>query len=354
MLMIVRSHHALAARIWLAIGDLMGHPVPMTGQIPLSGGRDVEVDGRFGVVFERSLESEAFSRCQRGQFLDVERGIAKVWRRMLGSLDLPTAAEGLRQDGRPAAACRTLAEVKEIAQAVIANTQKPFDVMRLAVLILEIPRQYETEILKRWAEWGHRVLSQYAPYAAHVLTVEVFFQLALAAHLISSDRPSNRVDVAYLHYLPFCQLFVSSDKLHQRCAPLFLRDDQTFVWGLDLKSDLTRINQHYLTLPESDREKGMSAFARAPPNVEGSTVRALWNQYIGRTRGTHVEPPPPDDHRSQQLVEEIQRLIDAPARLLDDSTMREHEGLVLQRSVHKRRGSWWQMPKDLPDKPIKY
>jgi hypothetical protein len=66
---------------------------------------------------------------------------------------------------------------------------------------------------------GRRPLNEFAPYAAHVVTVELFLQFALAAHLIASNRPSNRTDIAYLFYLPFCTLFASSDNLHRRTAP---------------------------------------------------------------------------------------------------------------------------------------
>jgi hypothetical protein len=36
------------------LGDLMGYPAPMTGQIPIAGGRLVETGGKRGAVFERS------------------------------------------------------------------------------------------------------------------------------------------------------------------------------------------------------------------------------------------------------------------------------------------------------------
>src|SRR5262249_30399605 len=35
---------------------------------------------------------------------------------------------------------------------------------------------------------------------------------------------------------------VSSDDLHRRTAPLFMRPDQAFVWGIDLKRALKAIN----------------------------------------------------------------------------------------------------------------
>ena len=66
--------------------------------------------------------------------------------------------------------------------------------------------------------------------------------------------------MAYLFYLPFCVVFVSSDKLHRKCAPLLLRDNQEFVWGPDLKAGLNEINEHYQTYPEKVREEGLLRF----------------------------------------------------------------------------------------------
>ena len=72
-------------------------------------------------------------------------------------------------------------------------------------------------------------MPDFAPYAAHVLTVELFFYLALSAGLISGDRPSNKIDIAYLYYLPFCMVFVSNDNLHAKTVPLFTDENRIFV-----------------------------------------------------------------------------------------------------------------------------
>jgi hypothetical protein len=68
--------------------------------------------------------------------------------------------------------------------------------------------------------------------------VDLFFYLSLDAGLISSQRPSNRVDVAYLHCLPFCMIFTSGDRLHEKITPFFLREDQEFLWAPKLNEDL--------------------------------------------------------------------------------------------------------------------
>ncbi|MBA2350475.1 MAG: hypothetical protein H0V78_01420 [Burkholderiales bacterium] len=75
-----------ADHVQMCIGDLLGHRVPMTGQIPVAGGRLVKSGGKSGIVFNESPEAEAFSRWQRGQFLDIERKFARVWREALTQL----------------------------------------------------------------------------------------------------------------------------------------------------------------------------------------------------------------------------------------------------------------------------
>ena len=205
----------------MVISSLMGDSIPMTGQIPVAGGRPVRSsEGKKGVVFDESPESMAFTRWQHGEFMDVERSFAHGWRRMLTTLDLPTTADRMRKLGIGSKQCKTLKEAHAIATALVHGRDKPFDQMALLFTFVDIPRELTEPILQRWAIAQYRPLATYAPYAAHVLTVEIFFQIALAASLISADRPSNRVDIGYLFYLPFCMVFISGDKLHRNCAPL--------------------------------------------------------------------------------------------------------------------------------------
>ena len=104
----------------------------------------------------------------------------------------------------------------------------------------------------------------------HMFSVDFFFHLAIAADLISRVRPEgkadNKVDIAYLYYLPFCMVFVSSDNLHKRVVPLFLRPDQSFVEGPDLKADLKRIDDYYTQLPKEQTDQGVYKFATSPPD----------------------------------------------------------------------------------------
>jgi len=333
----------------LCIADLMGHPVPMTGQILLAGGRLVKVGCRTGVVYEELPEAEAFSRWQKHEFLEIERLYASVWRKTITSLDLKELAKTFRAIGISGKSVKTLEEAKTIAESVVNSQDNIIERMKLLLLFLNIPRILRRQILQLWINAGYPPLVNYAPYAAYVLTVEVFFQVALAADLISSERPSNRVDIAYLFYLPFCMVFVSSDRLHRRCALPFLRGNQEFVWGNDLKKDLERLNKHYAQLPEIIKSRGVISFASAPPKEGGFLVTSLWDRHLPRWRESREKPPLKDPLRDSKIVEEIKKLTKAPPLQPEDVDFdpRNVDSLSIQRLVRKRKGTWWQLPKDL-------
>lgn len=243
----------------MAISDLLGHHIELRHQIPRPGARPV----KSGFVFDQTPEEEAFQRWQKGAFHDVERLAAAVWSKALGELDLAAVGREMRALGFTPKACKSLADAKAIADALVNGTEKPFARPALAIQFFHIPQHLHPAIAAAWQNSGKRTLPEFAPYAAYALTVEIFFQVALGAGLIGGERPSNRTDIAYLFYLPFSMVFVSSDDLHRRTAPLFMRPDQAFVWGIDLKPALRTINEHFLQLPEQEREKGISAFAAA-------------------------------------------------------------------------------------------
>ena len=204
--------------------------------------------------------------------------------------------------------------------------------------------------MERWLQSELPPLSSFTPYAAHSLTVEVFFRISLEASRISSDRPSNRLDIAYLYYLPFCQVFVSSDKLHRQCAPLFLRENQTFIWGPELKLALSALDQHYSTLPESEKEKGVMHFAPYPPTEIESIVSREWDKHLHGWR-EYAKQPPIESDSNPEAVKKLRQLIDAPPLQPEavDFNPEDANVMVVKRRVHKTKGKWRQLPHDLED-----
>ncbi|MGB3478062.1 MAG: hypothetical protein WBB67_02765 [bacterium] len=339
-------HHAR-----LYINDLLGSKIPMTGQIPVAGGRPVKSDGKTGVVFEPSPEAEVFSRWHNREFMEIERRYARGWRVALSTLDLNAIAENFRTLGITGKSCNTLEDAKALAEHIVARRDKPVVFMELIFQFLSIPQQYRKPIWERWSTTNYQPLTEYAPYAAHVLTVELFFQIALAANLISSKPPSNRVDIAYLFYLPFCKLFVSSDRLHRRCASSFLRENQEFVWGPMLKNGLSQLNDFYLQLSNNIKNKGVMAFAGVPPKDGDYYVAKLWDRHFPGWReekNTDLAEKSSDD---PTIVEKVKKMADAQGLSSNDSDFdpTDPKSVLIKRNVRRMKGSWYQVPKDLKD-----
>jgi hypothetical protein len=237
-------------------------------------------------------------------------------------------------------------QAKALSDSFVDGDYRKFDRMRLAGVLLGIPRHLERQLIERWSAYDYPRLREYAPYAAHIVTVELFFQIALGAKLISTGDANNRTDIAYLFYVPFCQLFVSSDRLHQRCAPLFLRDDQMFVWGPDLKADLARINKDILQLPEEEREKGLCKTVPRPPKQ--GLVRQLWERSFRQKEFDANEKSAVSDSRNDRRTgSDFKRFTDA--RPLKDHEinfdLQNPSVLAQAHNVHIRKGSHWQLPK---------
>jgi len=336
------AHHVDAA-----FSNLFGHPIPMNGTVPMPGGRAVRVDGRTGVVWEEAPETKAFSRWQAQDFLSVERDFARQWRAALSSLAVDQVWEAMREIGIGGESSQRLAEAKAAADAAVYGGQKKTQLLELGLRFLGASSDESKAILRLWQRSGYPPLHEYAPYAAFVLDVEVFFQVSLAAGLIARERPSNRVDIAYLFYLPFCQIFVSNDKLHAKCAPLFLRDDQEFVGGEELKSDLRAINRCYLEARGADQDRDVWSFPHTPPKTAAPVISRLHRKYLGQRENGHRLDTGPEDER--KLVEEVNRMHRAPGIPPDrvNFNVSEPDAIVVKRRVRRRKGSWLQIPKDV-------
>ncbi len=263
-------------------GDLYGQHIPLDGRIPRDFGKVVELDGKRGIYFEKTPEEEALERWYNREFLDVERQIAKQWRRNLCGVD-HEHSYSFFQNWFPLGKPKNVAQAKTLADAYIDGSSQE-TALKFGLNLLGIPSPRIAEILGRWQSAGSPPIWQFAPYFRHVYGVDLFFNLAVAADLISRVRPAgkadNKVDIAYLYYLPFCHVFVSSDNLHKRVVPLFLRDDQSFIVGDELKADLRRLDGHYSALPDDVKISGFYNFAADPPEDASFLVTRLWDKHL--------------------------------------------------------------------------
>ena len=333
----------------LCIANLLGGYTPHLGQIPVPGGRPVRgPDGRPAAVINRSPEAEAFERWQRAQFQEVERDMAAAWRRMLSELDLSEVAFRMHNLGVTPKSCKSVEDAYGLAASIVHSRNAPQEQLSLLAGFVQMPVHVAAQALQRWSQAAFPPLANFAPYAAYVLKVELFFQIALAANLVSAERASNRVDIAYLFYLPFCHAFVSGDNLHRRCAPPFLRNGQEFLWATDLKRDLARINKVLSAAPEEAKRQGLHQFAPRPPGDSNDLVVALWGRYApgwskGRSSDLALSPS-----AERKLVDHLNAIANAPTSLeVAELSSDELTGISIQRVVPMKKGSWWLLPESI-------
>lgn len=338
------AHHLPAA-----IGSLMGQAVPMTGQVPIPGGIPFDYKGSPGVLWDEAPESEAFARWQSGQFLSLERDFAAKWREALSTLPIDAIWEAMRSIGIGGESSRSLEDARQVAAQTVGDASKAHELLELCSLFLGVPRELTNRAVAAWRSAGRPPFERYAPFAAHVLSVEIFFQVAVAASLIARERPSNRTDIAYLYYLPFCMVFVSADRLHQKCSRLFLRDDQEFVWGPDLKSDLKKLNEHFLQLAAQGGVPALMTFSDPPPAGVAPLVDRLWKELMAPSAFSDRSQEPSSAHDQARVVRQLSEMLASPRPQAPEHTdnFGDPDALIFKRSVRRRRGSWLQIPDDV-------
>ncbi len=296
----------------LVLGDLLGQPVEMLRVPVIPEGQIIQAGGRVASYYGEMPESAAVRRWRKGDFLGVERDYAKAWREALEKLDLTSIRKASRARGT--LKLSDLAAVKAAADDIALANGRRYAVFKAALDALNIPESYRPAILKRWKEQGGPALRDFAPYADYVFSCEVFFHLAIATGKIDAVRASNRNDMAYLFYLPFCRVFTSFDRLHASIAPLFMGEDQTFVPGQQLKDDLAKLNAYYLALPEEVRATGAMQYAAYPP-LEGDYLTSrLYDQFEPGWREHARNPIKLTPEINKKVMEHLGPVIDAIER----------------------------------------
>lgn len=345
-----RSGQPNAHHVSACIGELLGEKIPMNGQLLISGGRSVATSQGPAVVVEQTDEAKAFARWSNREFEALEYEYAQHWRASLPTLETKTSAATLATIGVNTTSCKTLESAKQLAEEIVDGSKGVLDPFQFVFSVLNPPEKYHERIISAWQSARCPSLPDYAPYTAYIVSLHFFFHIAVARNLISTRR-SNTMDAAYLFYLPFCSIFVSSDKLHRQIAPLFMRDDQMFVWGLELKEDLRRLNSHYDELPIETKEKGVMCFAPQPPTEGEFLVSAIWDRMFPQWRVREQRGREPDGLDVMNLFKELKGNSNAaPVPSADAGSDRSDLRMIsVQRRVRRKKGSWFQVPKALKD-----
>lgn len=345
---VARSYMS-AFHLKLIHAELHGMEVEMRNRPPIDGGIPVRVDGEDSLVYKKSAETEAFERWQRGLFSDVEMVVSQQWREHLDGLGLPDIAAAVKQGFKGYRVPKSYLDARSIASEVVTQEGQNYRNLILAMDIFGIGPRDRSSILSNWKSAQRPALQEYAPYTSFCLEIELFFYLAMSNGIISDQRPSHKIDISYLFYLPFCHVFASVDKLHRATAPLFMRNRQLFVWGPDLKSDLKALNARFLAYPEDQKAKGLLHMVTEPPRDHVGTVVDLWDHTQPDWREVKRSSAPSLDPEKARALIERGNKIQAAAKRLDAGAVRlapvgKNSSIMINRAIPRQRGSWTIIP----------
>lgn len=259
----------------LVKGELSGNPIEMDGRPTLDIEKIIRHDnGRKGMVVRETEEEKAIYKWKDGKFTDADHDLSQLWRTL-------TTHENL------------LKNLQKILQTTEHGKLKSFDQLhkkvnsvlsdhglqdRLLAYMIDNYGEGEIDgmsIFERRIAENRPPITDFAPYTAHCLKVDLLFHLGLQSELIGM-RPTNRVDLEYLYYLPFCNVFTSNDKIHKQLAPLLIREDQQFILGTELKKDFKQIVDYL----EAEGEEAKKKYVYEPQILEDSLTFGLWKKFF--------------------------------------------------------------------------
>lgn len=331
--------------VTICTANLLGEEIPLSPQVILPAGCQGTVDGRNVVVLPERPESKAWLRWTQGDFQEVERIAARQWRGATIGYESGKVIRYLEKyDAYQDKPCGTLSDVSKMTDEVFQRLG-PVPKLTLALSLLGVPPDQHDAIQERWFKEGVPELSQFAPYVAFTLRVEIFFHIAVYKARIGA---ASRMDSTYLFYLPFCQFFVSTDWVHRDSAPFFLRADQQFIWGADLKAALKSLNDLYAALPEDERSKSIYEIASTPPTDIKNLVTDLWDRHWPTWR-TPRERQTKDTENGIEWLQHQLKVMKAIAESegAKQSPDQIPDAICRPRTVRTKKGSWWHVPDSL-------
>ena len=340
----------------LVLAEMMGTKIEMSRRAVINAGELRQMsDGSIGVHVEEFPEQAALLRWMNHDFLELERASAKAWRAELAGHD-PGRLIGVLKNVLPTdTKISDLGGLKAFIDSFCSRSDR--EVIELALHVLGVPGEYERFAVSRWLDAGRPSLSEFAPYSTHVFKVELLFYLGIHRGFISGDRASNRADMAYLYYLPFAMVFVSGDSLHRRTAPLFLREDQSYVEAQDLKSALHELDTRYDRLPEDIKALGVMVFASYPPSDAEDAVGRLWDKHMRpdwRAVATAQEASvgePRDERADHKTLDELRNQLEEAQPVASGPSVSEPtpDYAFVTRRIPPMKGKWRILPKEIED-----
>jgi len=297
-------------------GDLLGNPISFDGRPHVGIKKAVASEsGMRGYLIEESEEEKSIYKWKEGNFTEADHELSALWRMTTTQEDL---LERLKKSLKQYPSIK-FADFQELNKFVSEIITSPATQEFLLISLLQnydIDAMTSVQIFGRWNQEGKPLIKDFASFAFHCLKVDTLFLFGLTSGLIGT-RPTNRVDLEYLYYLPFGNIFTSNDKVHKDLVPLLLLDYQKFILGSELKDDLKNIVAFLNTLEIEERKK----FKSVPPIIDSSITFKLWKEFFHYPEKSNWNRDISDKEKEmmKQKMKEFERALDGESINLESS-----------------------------------
>jgi hypothetical protein len=273
----------------LCLQSLLGNNVPLDGRIIPQAQTHHRSGSGIGMLVQPSPLNHAILRWSEGEFEDVEREFAKYWRESTRGLELESFAAQLERRSLVIPKADSVEELVDHVDVMLGNSALQNVWLDWILDQLQPEAATRRAVKARWKAIGGVGLKRFSALSHHCLRVLLLLHGA-TRHDLVSWKATNLLDVQYLYYAPFCQVFVSGDRLHTTLAPAVLRSDQTFIDAAALKADIKRISVWRDGLSQ-DEIGFLSTLDPYPPPWPDSVTARAWRDYMVPWEPEPSQPP---------------------------------------------------------------
>ena len=290
----------------LITGELLGNYIHMDYR-PLLGNAKLVEDGKgiLGMKIEESENEKIVTRWKNGEFTDFDELLSQIWRATTTDKDiLENLKKQIQIPDDRIKEIKSIAHAKEYVQELTSNIENQNDLLKVMISEFSVSTADASRIFLRWEQTDRKILAEFAPYAVFCIQIILTFHVALRKGLVGT-RPTNKLDLEYLFYLPFCHLFITDDKFQKMIAPAFLSDKQMFISGKDLKADLQEIDSYLSTVSE---KKDIERLRREPPQIPDFLIYKIWTNFL---EWPVRRMPPSTDAETKRAFERFKEILNA-------------------------------------------
>ena len=288
--------------------SLLGHKIPIDHMAPVYlEGRETHVPGvGRGMYFDEQKERKTLFAWANGEFGESDYKMAEQWRSEIDKINLASWHQDL-DDQLKRLKSKSFDDILTFVEDVLNNPKYQFELLQFLVKLANVSVENSTKIFNQWNNCDMPQIINFSEYGYYCLKVYLIFWWALYSGLVG-PRSTHCVDLHYLYELPFCRIFSSNDKFHKNLSRLLLTDQQIFITGQDLKSDLKRIEEYVDSLSEEDIIRPCPF--PYPPDWEDSFTNQVWRKYVPLPREEYSDYT---DEEKESILRNLRSVTDYEA-----------------------------------------